>query len=210
MTRRLKEAFKATFYALLVFFLRVVTKILFRLRVRGRERVQQGGSYIAVARHRSYWDIPLLAVAFGWKNRIHFIARRGLMRNPLFNVLIRLYATAIDRENFTKGDFRRMLESIRRERLIGVFPEGTTRRAVDAKAGAIHFARLTGKELLPVNIGAVGPYPPRYPFRFPRITISIGHPFAASELEEGEATSTSRAERYHFLGERLMRRVDAA
>lgn len=44
MTRRLKEAFKAAFYALLVFFLLVVTKILFRLRVRGRERVKRGGS----------------------------------------------------------------------------------------------------------------------------------------------------------------------
>ena len=210
MTRRLKDFLKGGFYTLVSLILLVVTKALFGLRVRGREIVERGRGYIAVARHRSYWDIPLLAVAFGVRNRIHFIARRGLMKNPIFNPLIRLYATAIDRENFTKSDFRRMLESIQREPLVGIFPEGTTRHAVDAKAGAIHFAQLTGKELLPVRIAAEGPYPPRYPFRFPRITVSIGRPFSVAELEADVIGAGSRAERYRILSERLMQRVDTA
>ena len=210
MTRQLKNFLKGAFYTLVSLILLVVTKGLFGLRVKGREIVKRGRGYIAVARHRSYWDIPLLAVAFGFQHRIHFIARRGLMKNPVFNPLIRLYATAIDREKFTKSDFRRMLESIRREPLIGIFPEGTTRQAVDAKAGAIHFAQLTGKELLPVRIAAQGPYPPRYPFRFPRITVTIGRPFSVSELEEEVQGAGNRAEHHRLLSERLMQRVDAA
>ena len=208
MTRRLKYFLKGSLYALLIFLLSLVAKVLFHLRVKGREMIDQEGAYIAIARHRSYWDIPFLAVTFGWRHRIHFIARKGLLRNPLFNPLIKLYATTIDREHFNKVDFRRMLQSIKRERLIGIFPEGTTRQQVDAKAGAIRFARLSGKELLPVNIQARGPYPPRYPFHFPRIAISIGRPFTVSQLENETMVTDNRAEHYRLLSEQLMERVD--
>ncbi len=210
MTRRLKNFLKGAFYLLLYAVLFVSAKLLFRLRVTGREIIKRGHGYIAVARHRSYWDIPIVAVALGPRNRVHFIARRGLMKNPLFYPLIRLYATAIDRENFSRSDFRNMVESIRREPLVAIFPEGTTRHASDAKAGAVHFAQLTDKELLPVNIVADGPYPPRYPFRFPRLTVTIGQPFSVEDLEKQPALSGPRAERYRLLSERLMTRVDAA
>lgn len=172
--------------------------------------IEKGCGYIAIARHRSYWDIPFLAIALGWRNRVHFIARKGLLRNPIFNPLIKLYATAIDRERFSKTDLRCTLQALKQERLIGIFPEGTTKRQVDPKAGAIHFAHLTDKKLLPVNIRANGSYPPRYPFRFPRITITIGQPFAVSELEDETTKADSRAEHYRLLSERLMERVDAA
>jgi len=210
VTRRLKDLLKGAFYVVACSVLSVVAKLVFRLRVTGRDRLERGRGYIAVARHRSYWDIPLVAVAFGPRHRVHFIARRGLMKNPVFNVLIRLYATAIDRENFSRADFRRMLESVRREPLVGIFPEGTTRRAVDAKAGAVHFARLTGKDLLPVKIAAEGPYPPRYPLRFPRLAITIGRPFSVADLEKGVSQVGARSERYRLLSEQLMQRVDAA
>jgi len=201
LTRRLKALFKEWFYVLLCVFLTLIAKTLFRLRVTGREMVEKGSGYIAIARHRSYWDIPFLAVALGWRNRVHFIARKGLLRNPIFNPLIKLYATAIDRER---------LRALKQERLIGIFPEGTTRRHVDPKAGAIHFARLTGKELLPVNIQADGPYPPRYPFSFPQVTISIGQPFGIAELEDQTVKVDTRAEHYRLLSKRLMERVDAS
>jgi len=210
LIRRLKGLFKDGFYALLCVILTLIAKVLFRLRVKGREMVEQRSSYIAIARHRSYWDIPFLATALGWRNRVHFIARKGLLRHPIFNPLIKLYATAIDRERFSKTDLRQTLKALKQERLIGIFPEGTTRRRVDPKAGAIHFARLTGKKLLPVNIQANGPYPPRYPFRFPQVTITIGRPFALSELDDGTAKADTRAEHYRQLSRQLMERVDTA
>ena len=210
MTRQLKALFKDGFYVLLCVFLTLIAKTLFRLRVTGRDMVEKGSGYIAIARHRSYWDIPFLAVALGWQNRVHFIARKGLLRNPIFNPLIKLYATAIDRERFSKTNLRHTLRALKQERLIGIFPEGTTQRRVDPKAGAIHFARLTGKELLPLNIQANGPYPPRYPFRFPQVTISIGRPFVIAELEDETVKADTRAEHYRLLSKRLMERVDAS
>lgn len=211
MSRWLRIWIKNGIYAFLVLILLFVTKLLFRLRVQGRGNIDRAGKYIAVARHRSYWDIPMFAIALGAWNRVHFIARRGLMKgNIVAQGLIRSFATVIDRESFSKSDFRRMLDAVRRERLIGIFPEGTTRRRVDAKAGAIHFAAIAGKELLPVNIRADGPYPPKYPFGFPRVTVSIGAPVSIDELAAGIDEGMPRAERYRALSDRLMQRVDNA
>ncbi|MEA3356461.1 MAG: lysophospholipid acyltransferase family protein [Candidatus Bipolaricaulota bacterium] len=199
---------KASLYTLVVLLSYGLALILFRVRVKGREVIERSSGYITVARHRSYWDIPLLAVALGWRNRIHFIARKGLARNPLLLPFVRLFATVIDRSDFHPSDFKRMLKVMQRERLIAIFPEGTTRMRVQARAGAIHFAKLTGKALLPVNIRAAGPYPPQYPFRFPRVTISIGNPVFFSDLEGESEEKQGRAAQYRLMTERLMERVD--
>jgi len=211
LSRRLKIGMKNGTYALIVGLLYIVLKLAFRLRVRGKRNARRDGQYIAVARHRSYWDAPALAIALGAWNRVHFIARKGLMGgNAVLAGIIRYYSTIIDRENFGRADFRRMLEAIKHERLVGIFPEGTTKHRTDAKAGAIHFAALTDKKLLPVNIEAAGPYPPRYPFGFPRLSVSIGQPVAVAELEADLGPQVSRSERYRVMSERLMERVDNA
>jgi 1-acyl-sn-glycerol-3-phosphate acyltransferase len=211
LSRRLRIGIKDGIYAFLVLLLFFVTKPLFRLRVKGRANIDRNGEYIVVARHRSYWDIAVFAIALGGWNRVHFIARKGLMKwNILLQAVIRAFATIIDRENFSKSDFRKMLTAIKRERLIGIFPEGTTRKRVDAKAGAIHFATIAGKDLLPVNIQAKGPYPPKYPLGFPRVTVSIGVPFSVGDLSTGIDAEAPRSERYRLLSDRLMERVDNA
>jgi 1-acyl-sn-glycerol-3-phosphate acyltransferase len=173
--------------------------------------IRRNHGYIAVARHRSYWDIPILVAALGWPNRIHFVARKGLSRKmPLLAPMMQLYTTVIDRDNFRLADYRRLREAVRRERLIGIFPEGTTRRRVDPKAGAVHFARLSGKPLLPIRIRARGPYPPKFPVRFPQVTVTIGEPITVEALEAAASLSAaSGAETERTLSTLLMERVDA-
>jgi len=211
LSGRLRIGVKDGIYALLVLLLFPVTKLLFRLRVKGRSNIDRHGEYIVVARHRSYWDIPIFVIALGGWNRVHFIARKGLMKgNVLVQAVIRAFSTIIDRENFSKSDFREMLSAVKRERLIGIFPEGTTRKRVDAKAGAVHFASIAGKDLLPVNIRTAGPYPPKYPFGFPRVTVSIGRALSVEDLSAGIEPGTPRSERYRLLSDRLMERVDNA
>ncbi|MCK4571022.1 1-acyl-sn-glycerol-3-phosphate acyltransferase [Candidatus Bipolaricaulota bacterium] len=211
MLGRLRIGIKNGLYTVIAILCLVALKILFRIRIRGRENIDKRGEYIAVARHRSYWDIPVFTVAFGISNRVHFISRKGLMHgNPLVQPLIRMFSTIIDRENFNRSDFRRMLAAMKRERLIGLFPEGTTQGQVDAKAGVIHFAKLTGKRILPVNIIATGSYPPNHPFRFPRLTVSIGESFVVSDLQVDENDESTRAEQYQQMSEQLMLRVDYA
>ncbi len=210
MLGQLRIGIKNGLYAIIAVLCFVALKVFFRVQVRGRHHIHESGEYIAIARHRSYWDIPVLAIAVGIFTRVHFIARKGLMRgNPIVQPVIRTFATIIDRDNFSRGDFRKMLEAMRRERIIGLFPEGTTKKQVDAKTGAVHFAKLTGKQFLPVNITSRGPYPPEYPFRFPRLTVSIGEPFSVDDICVDDETR-SRTERYQLMSEQVMLRVDNA
>ena len=210
MTQRLSTLFRNCIYALVIFLIGIPTLILFKVRVRGKEMLEAGKEYIIVAHHRSYWDIPILVVAFGVRNRIQFIAREGLKKNPIFRPLLHLFSTTIDRDNFGRRDFRRVLQTMRKERLIGIFPEGTTKAQASAKTGVIHFARLTRKLLLPVHVKADGPYPPRYPFRFPRVTVSIGKAISLPDLEkEIPILPEKSSERACVLTECLMEHIDA-
>lgn len=207
----LRTGIKNGLYAFFTLLCFVALKVFFRVRIKGRQNIDKDAGYIAVARHRSYWDIPALTVAVGMTNRVHFIARKGLMRSiPLLHLIIRGFSTMIDRDNFGKSDFRKMLAAMKRERLIGLFPEGTTRERVDVKVGVIHFAKLSGKRILPINISSAGPYPPKYPFRFPRLTVYIGESFLVSELQDRENKAASRSEQYQQMSEQLMLRVDNA
>ena len=210
MRKWLSNIFRDSIYTLVVILLKLPVLTLFKLRVRGKELLDARKEYIIVAHHRSYWDIPLLVVALGVRNRIQFIARKGLKKNPIFRPLLNLFSTTIDRDNFGRGDFRRILKMMHKERLIGIFPEGTTQAQVAAKTGVIHFARLTHKLILPVHLKVNGPYPPRYPFRFPQITVSIGRAISLPELEsEIQILPKRSSERATVLTERLMERIEA-
>ncbi|MEW5826527.1 MAG: lysophospholipid acyltransferase family protein [Candidatus Bipolaricaulota bacterium] len=208
---RLRSELKTGFYTVSSLLSFLLLKVLFRLRIEGRASVPHDQGFIVVARHRSYWDILMMIAAFGPRHQLHFVARKGLLRGlPFLQPLIRTYSTVIDREDFGVGDYRKMIAAARDHRLVCVFPEGTTRRRGDAKAGARYLATSADKRILPVNIHAEGPYPPKYPFRFPRTRVSIGSPVRVEELDTQDGDTARRSERYREMSERLMERVDRA
>lgn len=192
-------------YGLLVLFLWPLVAGAFRLVVRGRAHLRTRG--ILVAPHRSYWDIFVLAAACGPHRRVTFLAREGLLRNPVFAPFVWAFAVAIDRESFGVDDFRRTLAAASRARVLGIFPEGTTRPGAQPKPGAIRLAERLDRPLIPVNIVACGPYPPtrclRIPMRFPRIEVRIGPPVFVEDLGR-DLEDLSRAERHRVLTARLM------
>jgi 1-acyl-sn-glycerol-3-phosphate acyltransferase len=160
-----------------------------------------------ISRHRSYWDIPLIIVALGWRRRIHFVARRSLLKNPLLRPFVKGYAIIIDRESFKKSDFKQILKAIHNGKIVGIFPEGTTRPSAKVRVGMVHFAQMTGKDILPIKIKPLGPYPPRYPL-FPRVEIWIGKAFKIKELENLLSGDEDRKERYAKLSALMMAKVD--
>lgn len=206
--RHLGELARNLFYLVATGALGLICKMLFRLRFFGRENLPEDGA-ILIARHRSYWDIPLLAVAVGGRSRIHFLARKSLIEeNPFVGLFVKWYAIPIDRENFTRSDYRRVLEAIESQKLVGIFPEGTTQGADLPRLGVARFAERTGQKILPVNIVARGPYPPQYPFRFPRVEVRIGRLFRIERLTEQLPPGLSRSDRYERLSLLIMERLD--
>jgi 1-acyl-sn-glycerol-3-phosphate acyltransferase len=188
--------------------LQVIIQPLFRLKVTGWSQIPDGDGCLLVARHRSYWDIPLLVAALGPHRRIYFVARRTLKRNWLLRPFIRGFAIAIDREHFRIQDYRQILQALQAKRIVGIFPEGTTRSVGRIHNGVIRFAQRIKRPILPVKIAVEGPYPPRYPFGFPRVEIRIGHAFQLQDLESELDGTESRLGRYAQLSRVLMNRID--
>ncbi len=197
------ERVRDVLYAILVGLATPVVWGLFRLSVRGRP-LSRG---IVVAPHRSYWDIPLLCVAFGPFRRIVFLARHGLLRNPAFAPFVWGFAVVINREDFGIKDFRKAMAAARRARWLGIFPEGTTRPGAKPKPGAIRFAELLDLPFIPVRIVPHGPYPPRPRWRFPKVEVRIGSPFTVEELARDLPPELPKSERYRLLAQRLMDRI---
>jgi len=206
--RHLAQWGKNAFYFVATLVLWLAAKILFRLRVSGRKNVPEDGA-ILIARHRSYWDVPLLAIAIGGRRRIHFLARRSLIKeNPFIGLFVKWYAIPIDRDNFRRSDYRNVLKAISSHKLVGIFPEGTTKEVDLPRIGVARFAERTGQKILPVNIVPHGPYPPHYPFRFPQVEVRIGRPFRIDELSKELPSNLDKGERYRRLSLMLMERID--
>jgi 1-acyl-sn-glycerol-3-phosphate acyltransferase len=199
----LLERIRDLLYAILVGLATPVIFGLFRLSVRGKPAVKG----IVVAPHRSYWDIPILCVAFGPFRRIVFLARHGILRNPVFAPFVLGFAVVIHRENFGIHDFRKTMRAAKRARWLGIFPEGTTRPGAKPKPGAIRFAEILNLPFIPVRIVAQGSYPPRPRWRFPKVEVRIGPPFTVEELAEGLPQDLPKSERYRLLSQRLMERI---
>ena len=190
--------------------LTVIIRLLFKLKVYGYHHIPRGAGLLLVARHRSYWDIPLLIAALGPLHRIYFVARRTLNKNWLLRPFLQGFAVSIDREHFRSQDYRQIVRALDARRIVGIFPEGTTKRSGLIRTGVVRFAEHSDCPILPVNIAAESPYPPRYPFGFPRVAVQIGRPFRLRELESGLSGSESRAARYGKLSLALMERIDQA
>lgn len=209
MRERLYFSFIRLGYILAYLPVRGLATILYRFQVKGRHHIPEDKNLLVVARHKSYLDPPLIGLAMGIKNMIHFIARKGLLNNPLFALPVKLFSTAINRDDFNKKDMKKILEALKRHETVCILPEGTTEKeAVDPKTGAIKFAERTGKKLLPIRFSGEN-FPPRFPNLFPKIVANIGRPFGIEELEKRfDEKVRSSENRYQKLSREMMKKID--
>ena len=126
-----------------------------RATVRGAERLDPDTSYVVVANHSSYMDIPALYSALPLELR--FFAKKGLFAIPLLGWHLRRAGHL----PVVKGDARASLKSmsegakLMRERGISVllFPEGgrTETGMRPFKEGAAYIAIKAGVPVVPVE-----------------------------------------------------------
>jgi 1-acyl-sn-glycerol-3-phosphate acyltransferase len=116
---------------------RMVSGLIFRIRVTGQENIPKRGGFILASNHISYYDPPLLG---SWSTRqMYFFAKAELFRNRLFGGIIkRTNAIPVKRGTIDRGAVDRALEAISRGYGLVVFPEGTRSRSgefLDPKGG---------------------------------------------------------------------------
>ncbi|MGD9014713.1 MAG: lysophospholipid acyltransferase family protein [Candidatus Omnitrophota bacterium] len=151
-----------------------IFKLLFRLKVEGRENLPKRNNFIVVSNHASFLDPFVIAAAV--PKKIHCISNRFLYHIPWLKwCLQRLESIP------TGGSSEKAIDYLIRDKIVGLFPEGGCSRdgkLREFRDGAAVLALKTGRPIVPCAI--IGSYKAlpvwaKFPTLCP-IKVKIGKP----------------------------------
>ncbi len=121
-TRRSKAYF--IFYTFIRFSVYIPLKIIFRMKVYGRENIPASGSLILCSNHLSYIDPVLTGLCI--KRQICFMAKAQLFTNKFVAAVVTWFnAYPVNRGAFDRRAIRNSVEILNAGQIIGLYPEGT-------------------------------------------------------------------------------------
>ncbi|HTA45632.1 MAG TPA: lysophospholipid acyltransferase family protein [Bryobacteraceae bacterium] len=176
-----------------------------RLEVEGADKVDPETTYVVVANHSSYMDIPVLLTALNLQ--IRFFAKKGLFTIPLMG----WHLSRAGHLPVVRGDARASLKSLSegakliRERAISplLFPEGgrTPSGIRPFKEGAAYLAIKAGVPVVPVGLTNVRNVLPMHSMvlRPATVQVHVGDPIDTSKM-----TPHDRARLNELLHERVI------
>ncbi|HEY1204828.1 MAG: lysophospholipid acyltransferase family protein [Bryobacteraceae bacterium] len=175
-----------------------------RIRVEGGERIASGSSYVIVANHLSFMDIPVILAHIPVE--IRFLAKRSLFKSPFIGPHLRRAGhLPVERED-VRASLKSMAEAaqIIRNRGISVliFPEGG--RSPDGmrefREGAAYIAIKAGVSAVPVALDGTRQILPMGSIHMKpgEVVLRIGDPIPVDGLKIHDR---------HALTEELQRRV---
>jgi 1-acyl-sn-glycerol-3-phosphate acyltransferase len=159
-----------------------------RLRTEGAEKLDRKGSYVFVANHGSYMDIPAVLVAL--PQQFRFFAKKGLFKIPFLGThLVHAGHLPVDRVN-ARNSLKSMTDGARivRERGISVllFPEGgrSAEGLLEFKEGAAYIAIKAGVPIVPIAIVGMRELLPMhsYHLRSGKVVVRVGDPISTTGM----------------------------
>jgi 1-acyl-sn-glycerol-3-phosphate acyltransferase len=144
-----------TFYRVVRFFVSGIPRLVWRLRMRGTERIPATGACVLAPSHRSTWDIPFLAATT--RRRVRFMGKREAFEWPVIGRLFpALGGFPVERDGDDRAALRKALAILTRDgEPLVVYPEGTRQRGTSIHAlqpGAAYLALRAGVPIVPVGI----------------------------------------------------------
>ena len=170
------------FYYVVRAFCLLLLKIFWQMKVEGFENIPKKGAVIIASNHVSYLDPAVLVASLNRK--IYFITKKEVFKNTFVSfILKKLNAFSVDRENVDILAFKKTMNILREEKVLGIFPEGTRSsngELQELKLGVIKIAMKTGVPILPVGINGTHKIYPRgviFPILFKhKIIVKYGVP----------------------------------
>ena len=177
---------KMRFYKVLVWILTGIIRVLFRMKINGRENMPKDGACFVCCNHLSNWDPIFLAISV--KRPVHFMANKEIFSVPVLkNIVTLLGAFPVDRETADITAIKTALNHIKHGNALGIFPQGTRCRGkapetLPIKSGTGMMVYKTESDVVPVSIYTKG-----YKiFLFKRVYVEIGKPIKFEEYNAGE------------------------
>lgn len=154
-------------------------KIVYRVRIIGKENIPQDGAILFCGNHRTYLDPPLIVATAG--RHMRFMAKEELSKNKFLAFLGVVFdAIYVKRDSKDITAMKEALKTLKSGSCIGLFPEGT-RNGLEKnngkiKNGAAYLALKTGAQIVPIGIQGDGK-----PFH--KSTIIYGKPLDLSKYQ---------------------------
>jgi 1-acyl-sn-glycerol-3-phosphate acyltransferase len=166
----------------------VLAKLFFSCEIHGRPRIPLSPPFFVVAAHRNYLDPFFLGLAF--LHPISFVTTQHMFRKPLSAAVFRgMFGVPKRRYVSDIAAGREVVRRIRRDCVIGIFPEGErswTGAPGAFKPEAIKLLRMfSGVPVVPVRIDGAYEAWPRWAFgpRRAKIRITVQEPFLTDKNE---------------------------
>ena len=151
-------------------------KVVYRLKVIGKENIPKEGPVIYCGNHRSYLDPPLIVVTAG--RHVRFMAKEELTKNKFLKFLGYVFdAIYVKRDNKEIAALKTTLKALKNKESIAMVPEGTRNgleKGESVKEGVAFFVLQTGAKVQPVGI--VGGEKP-----FKKVYVNYGKPLDYSD-----------------------------
>ena len=143
---------------LLYKILRPIIKVLFRIiwtpKYIGLENIPKNGRVVLAGNHTNILDSVFLISCT--KRNIHFLAKKELWKGPKKLLFNNLGLISVDRSIHDHDALVHAKKYLENELVIGIFPEGTTRKGrkqmLPFKFGAVKMAHDTKTEIVPFVI----------------------------------------------------------
>jgi 1-acyl-sn-glycerol-3-phosphate acyltransferase len=170
-------------------------RLLFRLRVTGRQLIPRDGPYVLVANHLNWPDPFTLLLAFPSEPRLHFLADpENLVKNRWHWWIIRQVGGYVPVDMRRHGD-RLLFDQVRRAldagAVVAIFPEAEygprEGELLPFKKGFAHFATGARVPVLPVALSGTKDL-----WLGKRIEVRVGGPIATDGLTVDELVDLAR------------------
>lgn len=187
-------------------FIRLISKLIFRIRVNGWENIPQEGGFIVASNHISYYDPPLVG---SWNRRqMYFMAKKELFSYPIFgNIIRRTNALPVKRGVIDRNALEEASKVIQSGYGITIFPEGTRSKDgqfLPPKPGIGMIARQTECAILPAYINGSNRLWDCFLGRT-RMSITYGEIISSEYIKSIPADK----EGYHQIANEVMERIKA-
>ncbi len=195
---------KAFYISFLYFVVVPVAKLMYNIKVEGRENLPKGSHYIYAGNHVSYLDPPLLTYATGGRF-IAYMAKQELFdaKNILLRTLVRwLGAFAVNRDKPEIATFKTVKSIFNtKDWALGIFPQGgirkDTNKIENIHKGFVMLAKKFKADIIPVAICGYNGYAKRLFEK--HLTMKVGKPISY-ELPEDEIVNNWVRQICNFTG----------
>lgn len=185
---------------------RIVSTVIFRIRVRGKEHFPKSGGFILATNHVSNYD-PLLAGSWA-PRQVYFFAKQELFKNRFFGWVIRqTNALPVKRGAVDRQALQTSLDVIARGYGLTIFPEGTRSKTdsfLDPKPGVGLLAVKAGCMIVPGYLHGSNKLKDCFWGR-DRMAVTYGDPMTAEMVKSFE----SKDDGYQQIATEVMNRIGA-